>query len=337
MHSKRTIQCSVTALLLSGLLILVAACTDDPLYDINNISVDPSITVFDDGITLPVGTTAKISLDSLMKLAGQDFDVYFKEAENGELAVNIRDTATLDDRIKKMDIASMASIDGVSFTENFQYHVGSFNADDFSIDGKTYELKVPFDGIDVVDVKSKPISALAEGLTFHAGLDKYKDVVTGNEDLDLGKKIGDLDYDYLVVERSEIDAHAAGVPTEVVAIPKTVVDDMDFPEQTATLHMDNIVLDEKITGIHNIKTNPDAKVTVCMSLENVCFTGGQVTPDINLNFDGKLKIAGGNVVNIKDIVLNAENGWSGSKSYSITPSRSTNRFRSAATSLLRIP
>jgi len=328
MHSKRTIQCSVTALLLSGLLILVAACTDDPLYDINNISVDPSITVFDDGITLPVGTTAKISLDSLMKLAGQDFDVYFKEAENGELAVNIRDTATLDDRIKKMDIASMASIDGVSFTEDFQYHVGSFNADDFSIDGKTYELKVPFDGIDVVDVKSKPISALAEGLTFHAGLDKYKDVVTGNEDLDLGKKIGDLDYDYLVVERSEIDAHAAGVPTEVVAIPKTVVDDMDFPEQTATLHMDNIVLDEKITGIHNIKTNPDAKVTVCMSLENVCFTGGQVTPDINLNFDGKLKIAGGNVVNIKDIVLNAENGWSGSKSYSILGLEKTDYYYS---------
>lgn len=326
MFFKRTTH-HIPAALLVGLLFLANACTVDKNYEINDKTIlDPTVTVFQDGITVPVGSSDEISLDDILKLTGKDLDDFLKKAADGSLSIDYAGSVSLNDRIKELNIQGLASMDGVSFTQEFNYHIGNFDAKDFGIDAQHYAMMVNFEGIDVLDVQPKPISATPEGLSYHAGLDAFKDVIKDNEDFDLSAKIGAVVYNQPVLERSKIDEQVALIPPmiENIPVPQEILGDLEIPSTTAVLSVNPpVVLDENISKISNVKTSKDAKLWVKLSMSNVFMTEGKVVPDVSLDFGSLLKLEGGNVVNAKDMVLNSDNEWSATKSIGVLGLRTT--------------
>ena len=319
MFFKRTIHYAPAALLLTGLLSLAVACNYDKDYEINDLSkIDTSVTVFQDGIRVPIGSSNEIAVGDLINEAGEGLGDILKKSEDGSLYLTIGpESISLDDRIKELNLSEMASIKGESFSKEFSHHIGNFDTENFSIDAQLYNLKVNFEGVETLDVKTKPITVSADGLSFHAGLDAYKNVIKDNKDLDLASKIDAIVYTHPVAERAKIDEKAAVCPTENVPIPAEVLGEVELPNNPGQLHVDPIILDEKVTKVSNIQTSPNAKLWVKLALSNVCLTDGEVVPDVNLDFDGLLIIAGGNVINVKDMVLNSGNNWQATKSFDI--------------------
>ncbi|MBQ9462379.1 MAG: hypothetical protein IJU68_01825 [Bacteroidales bacterium] len=304
------------AVLLAGILAL-SACTKDKNYEINPSDLDLTMTLLGDGVTIPIGNSNEITLGSLINSAGEGLNDYIKTGNNGELILSYSSNASLSDQIESLDIANMAVIDGVSFSDDFSYHIGDFDASAFNIGAKNYDLKVKFNGMDVLDVKTKEISATADGLNFHAGLDKYKDVISGNADLNLAESIGDILYEQGIIQKATLSNAAAVYPLEEIPVTKELIPDIELAKQDVPLKVDPIKLDDNVTAMTNIETNPNAKLNITLKVINPCLSEGEMTPDINLDFTKLLRIKGGSMLNLKDMKLSSGNGWTLTKAFDV--------------------
>ena len=306
---------------LAGML-LVTACELDPDYEINNPQdIDLEVTVLEDGLTVPVGSTEKIKLGDLINSAGEGINDFIGTGDNDELILKYDGSVSLNDKIAELDLANMAVIDGVSFKESFSYHLGDFNPDNFSIEGQSMDMKVKFDGMDLLSVKPASTSTEADELSFKAGLDQYKDLLSNNKDLDLGTSIGTINHDEKVLDKAELDDAVALYPdpNQVINVPANLVPEVNIPESTVHVTVADVKLDDNVTAITNVKTSSNAKMNVRLTMKNVAFTEGDVTPDVNLDFNGLLNIkdVNNNKVNLKHMVLTKDNGWTLTESYDV--------------------
>lgn len=305
--------------LLAGLL-LVTACTVDKSYDnISPSDIDLSVTVLEEGLTVPIGNTEKIQLEDLLNAAGEGINDFISTGKNGEIILSYDGSMDLTDQISEYNLADMAVLDGIEFTEGFSYHIGDFNADNFSIKGEQYDLKVRFDGMDMLNIKPTPISVSADNLSFHAGLDQYKNVISGNSNMDLGKTIGNVSCTPEILKKSVIDDQVKLIPDPnmEIAVPANVIPNVSVNQQVS-VGFSGIKLDDKVTKVSNIKTNPNARMVVTLTLKNACFTAGTVTPNVDLDFSGLLVLSGGSKINLGSMQLSPSNSWTLSKSFAIS-------------------
>ena len=304
------------SVLLAGILAL-SACSKDKNYEINPSDIDLTMTLLGDGVTIPIGNSNEITLGSLINSAGQGLNEYIKTAENGNLILSYTSNASLSEQIESLDIANMAVIDGISFSDNFYYHIGDFDASNFSMDAQNYDLSVMFHGMDLIEVKAGSISASADGLNFHAGLDKYKNVISGNANLNLASSIGEIPYNQKIIDKAGLAAAAALYPAEEIPVSKEMVPDVVLPEQNVPVKVEAVKLDDNVTAISNVKTSANAKLIIELSVTDACFTEGELTPDIDLDFSKLLNIKGGSKVNLKELKLSDANSWKATKSFDV--------------------
>lgn len=304
---------------LTGLL-LVTACTVDKSYDnINPSDIDLSMTVLEEGLAVPIGSTEKIQLGTLINSAGESVNDFISTGKNGELILSYDGSMNLNDQLAEYNLAEMAVMDGIDFSESFTYHVGDFNADNFSIKGEQYDLKVKFDGMDMLNIKPTPISVSAENLSFHAGLDQYKDIISGNANMDLGKTIGSVSCSPEIVKQSTIVDAVKLLPDSSmeIEVPANILPNVSVNRQV-NLGFSGVKLDDNVTKVSNIKTNPNAKLAVSLSLKNACFTAGTMTPNVDLDFGGLLVLKDGNKINLSSMQLSPSNKWKQTKTFDIS-------------------
>ena len=308
--------------ILAGML-LVTSCVVDKSYDISPSDIDLSVTLLEDGLTVPIGSSEKISLGDLINSAGEGINDFIETGSNGELILKYEGSTSLNDQLSDLDLKDMAVIDGVSFNEDFTYNIGDFDPDNFKIDGSEYDIKAKFDGLDLLSIKTSSISTSADNLKFQAGLDKLKDVMKDNDDLDLSKKIGNVTHNQTVLKRSEVSDKVAAHPSEKMEIGKDIIDNVTVDKTNVKVEVEGITLHEDVSAVSNLKTDPNAKMVVEMSLTNVFFTEGTAEPKVTLDFSKLFKIKGGSKITIDKnvdngaMVLKTANGWKVSKTYDV--------------------
>ena len=69
---------STTALVVFAVSLLVTACTVDKSYDINPKDIDLTVTLLEDGLTVPIGSSEKISLGDLINSAGEGVNAWWR-------------------------------------------------------------------------------------------------------------------------------------------------------------------------------------------------------------------------------------------------------------------
>ncbi|MBR5905263.1 MAG: hypothetical protein IKZ51_02250, partial [Bacteroidales bacterium] len=303
-------------------MLLVNACVVDKNYDIKPSDIDLTVTLLEDGLTVPIGSSDKISLGDLINSAGEGINDIIETGAGGELILKYEGSTSLSDQLADLDIKGMAVIDGVSFDEDFTYSIGDFDPDNFKIDGSEYNVTAEFDGMDLLSVKTSSISSTADNLKFQAGLDDLKNAINGNDNLKLSQKVN-VSHNQTVLKRSEVSDKVAAHPSESMEIGKDIIDDVTIDQTNVNVNVTGITFHEDVSAVSNLKTDPNAKMVVEMSLSNNFFTAGSAEPDVTLDFSKLFKIKGGSEIKIDKnvdngaMVLKASNGWKVSKTYDI--------------------
>lgn len=93
---------------------LIQSCTVDNDYSMEELmNIDTHMSLFQNGISIPLGSTDKIRLDSLLERSGimdEEFGEYIKKAEDGSYYVSYSGSYDLSDKLSSLNINELGSL-----------------------------------------------------------------------------------------------------------------------------------------------------------------------------------------------------------------------------------
>ena len=110
-------------LALGGIALGVLSCVPDDRYDIRTDEIDLDVTVFEDGITVPINEKFTVSLSEIMDKAGDELSDYIKTAEDGTMILSYEGSAQLDNLTDDLDLSSVSSLAGFHADVNFTHQL----------------------------------------------------------------------------------------------------------------------------------------------------------------------------------------------------------------------
>lgn len=133
MYQKLSSKCAALALLLGAGILLAQGCKVDDRYSLDNIKdVDTEVTVFENGLTIPlVQSTARITVDSVLRKAGVDdssFGDYLKQEADGSYYLSYETLFSLKESIKELDLKSLVDVSAVDYSQSVSYELSSLDA-----------------------------------------------------------------------------------------------------------------------------------------------------------------------------------------------------------------
>ncbi|MBO4465814.1 MAG: hypothetical protein J5748_03970 [Bacteroidales bacterium] len=304
--------------LAAALLALALSCQPVEEYTVSIADVNTEFSLFEEGISVPIGSTSKIVLGDLLNSAGESIGDFLKTDASGRLILTYEGSTSLSNQIAELDLANLAQIDGVDFSKQFSYHIGDIDPDNFSIDARQEEVSYTFTDVGDLDIEIDPVSTNMDALNFKAGLNKYKDAINGNSDLNLANQIGEKSYTRNVTRNATIATLAAAAGGSEFNIPKELIPNITVDETNIDVTVPDIVLHEDISAIRNIATKNGAKMRVTLSISNNFLSDGEIVPDVDLDISQLLVIQGGSVIDLSGLRLNKGNSWSATHDYIIT-------------------
>ena len=219
---KKTWRIGVAACVVASSLLTLFSCVNEE-YQLSEDRINLEVTVFQDGLSVPLGSTAKIMLkdikDSLLN--GMDNDSirkYFAVGPDGEYSISISDHMDLSDNMN--DILEQIQVPDVTVSEKFSFNLNSVDVSDLKVPASDYSYVE-----DIADMISAPdlsLKGLGSGFEISSGLYQY---ILSEEVLQLG--LPKIDYDAEVT-----------MPQEVISFSHTII----LPEQIESV--DRIVLSE---------------------------------------------------------------------------------------------
>lgn len=140
----------IAAVAVLMVLTLLASCVNER-YTLSEDRLNLEVTVFQDGVTLPLGSTSKIMLkdvkDSLlMNMEDQSLLQYVTVGEDGGYGISISDRLDVSDTLN--ELVSQIEIPDISISETFGFSLSAFDVSDlksFAYEAyfeKMYEMTV---------------------------------------------------------------------------------------------------------------------------------------------------------------------------------------------------
>lgn len=303
---KGTIDISI----LLAAYMAAQSCIMDERYNGENLkNLDLSMNLFSKGVEFPLGSTDQLSFSDLSEFTDTDLSM-LTESADGSYSISYDGTVDLTDNLSAIDLSSFASLDAVTIDEKFEYHIG-IDRNALGIQGLSWtecaeigigEFSIPSIS-PVKRVENIPMGFYDENLAKNLSLsDELKDIhvkngITGPSMAvfsNNGPSVKGLTYFVGDIDSVSIDTFTS-----------------------------RIVVDHKLDGIESIsdiELSSDAKMIVSLSLTNNYLVSGDIVPNIDVDLTRICGIGGysGKVVNVSDLVMNAENGYRAVKSYDIT-------------------
>lgn len=299
------------------LLLFGAACSTAPEYEVNVEDLDTEVSLFENGLSLPIGSSNKIILKDLINEDGENIDDYLKTGADGVLILTYEGNTSLADEIEDLDLDELAKADAINISRDYVYHVGDVDPENFTVDEEHYDMTVAYSGVESVDIDLDPVNTNVDGLDFKAGIDEYSDVVTGNEDLKLADQIGEVGHHEVIEKTDELKAMVF-YGDETFDIPKEMLPDVDVATTNIAVTVNDITLHEDVTAIRNIKLNPNARMVIELKAAHPFISGGTIVPDLNVDLSKLFVLQGGSKINLKDMALSPANQWKTTKSFPIS-------------------
>lgn len=161
MASKRKNSLSSTLLLLPVLFTLVTACSADPMYNLRETSIDPSMTLFQDGLTIPLGSSERIRLDTLINKFGPEISDYLKVGKDGGYMLCYDGSFSLDDYLRSLNIVEVVAFAAFFSSQTFTVPVDDL-PDAFRDDNVCLDLNNPQLTLDINTNLGIPLNASLE-------------------------------------------------------------------------------------------------------------------------------------------------------------------------------
>ena len=116
--------------------IMASSCTNEE-YDLSIENVDLKVTIFQEGISLPLGSTKEVYLEQLYsKLNGNVTELI--QLFEGAYMFRKSDTFAVADDIAGV-LSEVGTIDAVSFSESFSFALGNIDLAGLTVEGRRIE------------------------------------------------------------------------------------------------------------------------------------------------------------------------------------------------------
>ncbi|MDO4827642.1 MAG: hypothetical protein Q4B16_08890 [Bacteroidia bacterium] len=286
MYQKISSKCAALALLLGAGILLVQGCKVDDRYSLDNIKdVDTEVTVFENGLTIPlVQSTARITVDSVLRKAGVDdssFGEYLKQEADGSYYLSYETLFSLKESIKELDLKSLVDVSAVDYSQSVSYELSSLDASSLKTEANFFASEETL-----------------EAVAFE--LDEF-DPVKSNTPL-LSREI---------VNGYAAEAAMAGQSS--VTLPG-----LDLPVSDEGTGIKGAVLSDKIESIDEINMKAGSQIRVDVSLKGAIFDGGEIVPEVKIDLGDILELADGSVsLDCSSLVLTPANSFSAGKSFEV--------------------
>ena len=280
------------------LSMVVNSCVNKD-YDIDKL--DTEITLASEGLELPLGKTAPITIQDLLK--GMDQEM-ITALENGTCAFRIGESFPLSDNLPDMN--SIISIPDVAFNSGFQIQIADFDSGAFSLDEASFNSDYGIDNSQLnLNIDTPQINQQSS-----TALEIYKYAEKANN---LSVNLQDTDFQ-VGVNMSGL--YVGTIPPGNFPIGLTDPIAIEETNKNVTIKMDPV---EGISDIKNIKLTPTSNLTIEISVANSFLTDGSFIPDISINLDNLMTLQGtGSIIKLgSEFALSYSNNFTARKNYKV--------------------
>lgn len=306
LKAKKTIDVSI----LLAACCAMHSCVLDERYNAEHLKdIDLTMNLFSKGVEIPVGSTSQLNFDDLASISGADFCI-LNESADGSYSISYGDSFDLSSNIQSLELESLASIDAIDYKDEFNYHLG-IDRNKLGINGESWNesSEIGFSGIRIPDLKpidreeKIPLGLYDENISAALSLD---DELT---DIHIRNGFGETSTASL----SSVSRTSSNSELVLGDIAPVVLD----------TYRGRILVDHKLEGVESIsdiELSSDAKMVVTLSITNSYLTSGSLVPNVDVDLTKICGVEGfsGKVVNIKDMVMDASNGYKATRTYDIS-------------------
>ena len=279
-------KCVAPALMLGAVALLAHGCKVDDRYSLENIkNVDTEVTVFSNGLTLPlVQNTARFTVDSLMDKVGLDdtsLGDYLKTDENGAYYVSYETHFSLKESLQSLNLKDLVDIPSVNYSQKVNYELSSIDASSLETDAQSFKT---------ADKLELP--------TFTLG--SFDPVTTTN----------------VILNRS--DVNDAATAASRVGMTNVTLSDVEMEFNSNDNKVKGTSLSDKIDYVDGINMKNGSKIKVEASLKGSIFTTGRIVPDVKIDMGDVLELADGTGnLDCSTLVLQPSNSFSASRTFDV--------------------
>lgn len=262
------------------LLLASAACVNEE-YEVSEDKINLEVTVFQEGVSIPLGSTAAIKVKELEESLDEEYREYLKAREDGVYSVYLADSFDLSDSLGFLK--SMVKIDDISFSQDVSFSLSDVDVSDVKIDAFDYAYEEDFGD----DFKSPQIPTIMveERYSYAAGMNgfalsaedkKVKVDPVENEDY-----IISLPEDFVVPEELISDTELSVQElVDLTGVEASVAD--AFGPEFVDVNF-QMTFPKGIRSIEEVVMNEGARIGVTVEMTNSLFTSGTINP--YLDFD----------------------------------------------------
>ena len=296
---KRTNFANTCLITCAAMLSMVVNSCVNKDYDIDKL--DTEITLASEGLELPLGKTAPITIQDLLK--GMDQEM-ITALENGTCAFRIGESFPLSDNLPDMN--SIISIPDVAFNNGFKIQIADFDSGAFSLNEASFNSDYGIDNSQLnLNIDTPQLDQQSS-----TALEIYKYAEKANN---LSFNLQDTDFQVGV----NMSSLAVGtIPPGNFPIGLTDPIAIEETNKNVTIKMDPV---EGISDIKNIKLTPTSNLTIEISVANSFLTDGSFIPDISINLDNLMTLQGtGSIIKLgSEFALSYSNNFTARKNYKV--------------------
>lgn len=304
----------MAAVITFSCLILSSSCVNEE-YDMSGDKVNMEVTPFQEGVTLPLGSTDTLRLKELLKELDTDI---LQTLEGGAYAVRFKDSFNMTDELASL--SDMIEIPDVEFARKVNFELNSADVSDVRVDAMDYEFDHDISSSFTAPELTLP--TVSQDLEVAAGLARY---VPDADQLSLDGFPG-VDHETHFMSISD----ALSIPSVMINDNPVALDgellkehlktSIDF-DGSETIHV-NIELPEGVSEVKDIVLHEGAKMKVTLELRNSFLLSGKLIPAIDVDLHNIFHLdrnhSDDHAHLEQDFILSEENNYCQTKEYAIT-------------------
>ena len=314
-------------------LTVVNSCVNDK-YELSEERLDMTASIFQEGLSLPLGSTGKMRMDSLINKMGlpEDFKKFLSPDADGAYALGFHSDAPIDMSESLKSLTGLVDLKKIDFSQSIGFSLANVNAADLSFEG--FDINVEESLSDKFGNVNIAVPQINNDFEIDAALREHSSELSG---LELKVDFGAEEH-FTEVHLASLDSKLE-VPSGLLENQKLANTNYSISEISRmvgrSITIKGVIEEEvvesyleyefpkEVKSISDLHVAEGAKLKVAMRLEDPFFISGSVVPHVDLNLGDILHLADkdGAVHDDhidSDFILSAENGWAAEGEYDIT-------------------
>ena len=339
---------SVVALLFA---FVVTSCVNEE-YELSLDRIDMNVAVFQEGISLPLGSTGNVTLGQIYSEYGSDIADMLQLLEGAYI---FRKSDDIDVPSDVLDaLSGIGTFDSLAFDESFSFALGNIDLSGLKIEGRplgaeSVDLSDVLDDFDLDQLNSKlpeissdlPTTSIAVPTPSKEDLEV--DFASIAEDMHKETSVARLNSLVNIPEmflehelaNTEMDYEALRTAFSSLGLPELQTS-FEFDPYTLEVPM-NFSLPKEIKSVKSIRLNREASFELVFEIIDPLFTSGTIVPEIDVDLHKLLVIDKDAIIGDAQVeedvdsdndgifeqhvkgkfAMSAQNGWRASHTYRI--------------------